>query len=328
MTDNLHFKSLHFAGTAPGARLIVLGAVHGNETCGTKAILRVVDDIESRRLAIVAGAVTFVPVTNPLAYARGERVGDRNLNRNFAPTANPVDFEDRVANWLGPLLAGHDILLDLHSTRAKNPAFAMLGPLDNDGTLQPFRHAARERALAQRLGVHRFVDGWLETYAKGVARRVQRLGSAATRGEALNTDPKYGVGTTEYMRARGGCAITLECGQHDDPDAPAIGYAAIRHALAYLGIAAAEPPPAVRDLEYLSLVDVVDRLDAADAFAREWSSFNRLAKGDLIATRADGTQLRAPEDGFIVFPDHKALPGNEWFYLAQPRQAGELQPAA
>jgi hypothetical protein len=72
---------------------------------------------------------------------------------------------------------------------------------------------------------------------------------------------------------------------------------------------------------------VIDRLDAGDAFAREWSSLNRLARGDLVATRADGTELRAPEDGFIVFPDHKALPGNEWFYLARPRQAGELQPA-
>jgi predicted deacylase len=322
------FKSVTYTGLAAGPRFIVTGAVHGNETCGTKAILRVIDDIEAKRLAIAAGSVTFVPVTNPLAYAKGERAGDRNLNRNLAPTDSPVDFEDRVANWLCPLLARHEVLLDLHSTRAANPAFAMLGPFDNDGALQPFRHAARERALAQRLGVHRFVDGWLETYATGVARRVARLGPAATRSQALNTDPKYGVGTTEYMRSQGGCAITLECGQHDDPDAPEVGYAAIVSALAHLGITGDHPPPAVRDVEYLSLVDVIDRLDTGDAFAREWASFNRLAKGDLIATRADGTELRAPEDGFIVFPDHKAAPGNEWYYLARPRKAEELQPGA
>ena len=81
------------------------------------------------------------------------------------------------------------------------------------------------------------------------------------------------------------------------------------------------------DIEYLSLADVIDRLDAADGFVREWSSFNRLARGEFIATRADGAELRAPEDGFIVFPDHKALPGNEWFYLARPRAASELLPA-
>jgi predicted deacylase len=320
----LAFQSITFTGAKPGPRFIVTGAVHGNETCGTQGIRRVLADLEACRFAIIAGTVTFVPVTNPLAYAKGDRSGERNLNRNLAPTAKPVDFEDRVANWLCPLLAQHEILLDLHSTRASNPAFAMLGPRDNDGTLQPFRHAARERALALRLGVHRFVDGWLDTYAKGVERRMARVGTAATRAQVLNTDPKYGVGTTEYMRSVGGCAITLECGQHEDPDSPEVAYAAIRRALAHLGISDEPAPPAVTDAEYLSLVDVIDRLDANDAFAREWSSFNALAKGDLIATRADGTELRAPEDGFIVFPDHKALPGNEWFYLARPRAAADL----
>ena len=320
----LAFQTVTLTGAKPGPKFIVTGAVHGNETCGTQGIRRVLADVEAGRLAIVAGTVTFVPITNPLAFAKGDRSGDRNLNRNLAPTAKPVDFEDRVANWLCPLLAQHEILLDLHSTRAKNPAFAMLGPRDNDGSLQPFRHAARERALALRLGVHRFVDGWLDTYAKGVERRMARVGTAATRAQVLNTDPKYGVGTTEYMRSVGGCAITLECGQHEDPSSPEVAYAAIRRALAHLGMSDEPAPAAATDVEYLSLVDVIDRLDANDAFAREWSSFNRLAKGDLIATRADGTELRAPEEGFIVFPDHKALPGNEWFYLARPRSAAEL----
>jgi predicted deacylase len=322
----LHFQSLTFTGAKPGQKFIVTGAVHGNETCGTQGIRRVLADLEAGRVAIAAGTVTFVPITNPLAYARKDRSGERNLNRNLAPTANPVDFEDRVANWLCPLLAQHEILLDLHSTRAKNPAFAMLGPMDNGGSLQPFRHSAKERALALRLGVNRFVDGWLDTYAKGVERRMARASTAETRAQLLGTDPKYGVGTTEYMRSVGGCAITLECGQHDDPSSPDVAYAAIRHALAHLGLSDEPAPAAVTDFEYLSLVDVIDRLDAADAFAREWSSFNPLAKGDLVGTRADGTRVLAPEDGFIVFPDHKALAGNEWFYLARPRQASELLP--
>ena len=323
-SESLLFKSVTYTGLDAGPRLIVTGAVHGNETCGTKAILRVIDDIESKRLPLVAGTVTFVPVTNPLAYAKGERAGDRNLNRNLAPTGTPVDFEDRVANWLCPLLARHEILLDLHSTRAKNPAFAMLGPRDNDGPLQPFRQSARERALALRLGVHRFVDGWLETYAKGVERRVRHLGITGTRANALNTDPKYGVGATEYMRSAGGCAITLECGQHDDPDAPEVGYRAILNALAHLGNSRAAPPAVVQDVEYLSLCEVTDRAHEGDAFSREWSSFNRIAKGDLIGTRHDGTRVLAEEDGFILFPDAKALPGNEWFYVARSRPPGEL----
>jgi uncharacterized protein len=41
-----------------------------------------------------------------------------------------------------------------------------------------------------------------------------------------------------------------------------------------------------------------------------------LKQGDLIATRADGTPVRAEHDGHIVFPDPNAQPGHEWFYLA------------
>src|SRR5258706_8321096 len=97
-SHKLHFKSVSYKGLEPGPRLIVLGAVHGNETCGTVAIRRVLDDIAAGRLVIVRGAVSFVPVTNPLAYERGQRQGDRNLNRKLAPTTDPREFEDHVAN--------------------------------------------------------------------------------------------------------------------------------------------------------------------------------------------------------------------------------------
>ncbi len=314
-TTGLHLKSLNFTGLKPGPRLIITGAVHGNETCGTKAIHRVLDDIEHQRVKIVGGSVTFVPVTNPLAYARGERAGDRNLNRNLYPVAQPLDFEDHVANWLCPLLARHEVLLDLHSTRAQNPAFAMLGPENNVGNLQPFRHFDKERALAKRLGVRRFVDGWLGTYAKGVARRVQ-----AGIANKLNTDPRYGVGTTEYMRSVGGYAITLECGAHDDPVSPEVGYQAILNTLAFLGITSSPPPQPVEKYEALRMVEVHDKNNVGDTFSRVWASFDRLRKGDVIGTRHDGTTLIAEDDGCILFPDAKAEPGNEWFYLTKTIQ--------
>jgi succinylglutamate desuccinylase len=250
-----HFKSITVSGRQPGPRLIVTGAVHGNETCGTKAILRLLEELDSGALSIASGSVTLVPVTNPLAYARVQRMGDRNLNRNLYPIEAPGDFEDHIANWLCPLLAAHDVLLDLHSFQSGSEAFAMVGPVNNSDALQPFAHAEAEEEMARHLGVRRFVDGWLDTYATGVGRRLQE----AARGAPLNP----------------------------------------------------------LNTEALSIYDVIDKAHDDDSFSRAWISFDPLVRGDLIGTRADGTQMIAECDGFIVFPNSKAQAGNEWYYLAK-----------
>jgi uncharacterized protein len=315
----LHFESASFAAPRPGPRLVVTGAVHGNETCGTVAIRRVLDDLRHGRLALVAGQATFVPVTNPLAHARGRREGERNLNRRLVPTDAPRDFEDHVANWLCPLLARHDVLLDLHSFQSAGEPFVMVGPPDNDGTLEPFAHAAQEEALAVRLGVRRLVHGWLATYAQGVQRRVDaRAAAAAAASPGVDLHPDYGVGTTEHMRRCGGWALTLECGQHADAHAPEVAYRAIVATLAHLGLVDAPPPAPVEAAEALHLFEVVDKAHAEDRFARPWVSFDPVRAGDLIGTRHDGTPVRAPADGRIVFPNAVAPAGQEWFYLALP----------
>ena len=310
--SSLHFRAHEFASPEPGPRLVVTGSVHGNETCGAEGIRRVLAELESGALRLVRGTLTLIPVTNPLAYARRERNGERNLNRNFTPSAAPRDFEDRVVNWLAPILRRHEVLLDLHSTRAATQPFATFGPLDNDGPLEPFRHSREERAFARSLGVSRFVEGWLATYARGVERRAQ-----SGYGNALNSDTRYGVGTTEYMRSVGGYAVTLECGQHEDPRAVDVAHRAITNALAFLGMSDDAPPASAGEYELLRLREVVDRLHPGDRFAREWSSFDRVRAGEAVARRHDGAELTADRDGWIVFPDRNAQPGNEWYYLAE-----------
>jgi uncharacterized protein len=315
----LPFKSIAYASANPGARLIVLGAVHGNETCGTHAIGRIVAEFDAGALRLASGRLTLVPVTNPLAHAKQRRSGERNLNRKLAPTDSPREYEDHVANWLCPLLAEHEVLLDLHSFQSASAPFVMVGPENNSGALEPFTQAAREEALAVRLGVGRAVDGWLDTYAAGAARR-RELGTSLT-GLALDTDPRYGIGTTEYMRSVGGCALTLECGQHDDPRARDVAYQAIVNTLAHLRLIDAPDPPPVPRLEGLRLCEVFPRLHGGDEFAQGWKSFDAVGAGQRIATRHDGSVVAAPFDGYVVFPNALAEPGNEWFYLAkvQPR---------
>lgn len=303
------FDTYRFSGAQPGPRLVVLGAVHGNETCGTRAIGRLLQELDLGHVHIARGQLTMVPVTNRLAYERGAREGDRNLNRNLVPTDQPADNEDRIANELCPLLQEHEVLLDLHSFHSPGEPFVMLGPQDNDGTLEPFHHARDEEAFARRLGVRLALDGWLDTYAAGVTRRGGNV--------------RYGMGTTEYMRTVGGWGVTLECGQHEDPQAPEVAYTALRRALAHLGLTDEAALP-VDSLRLLRLSEVVDRASPGDRFAKDWHSFDPVAKDEVIGWRADGEAVRAPDDGFVVFPNVGAQPGAEWFYFARqhPRLAG------
>ena len=303
-------RAHQFAGLQNGPRLIVLGAVHGKETCGTRAIERVLGELDSGALRIERGLLTLVPVANPLAYAKGERRGERNLNRRLLPTDQPTEFEDRIANVLCPWLAAHDGLLDLHSFASPGRPFVMRGPADNSGTLEPFAHAAAEGRFAAHLGPTRIVEGWMAAYAQGAARR-------RALGFADDGDPSYGVGTTEYMRSCGGWAVTLECGQHADPAAPEVGYRAIRQAIALLGLADIALAPPAAEFERLRLTEVVDRQHQADRFVRPWRSFDAGCAGEHVGERHDGTPVIARADGHIVFPDAHALPGHEWFYFAE-----------
>jgi predicted deacylase len=315
MTSNAYptssLQRRQFAALEPGPRLLVLGAVHGNETCGTRAIERLLGELDSGEISIKRGLLTLLPVTNPLAYQKKQRQGERNLNRNMRISAAPANFEDRVANVLCPWIAEHEVLLDLHSFHTGGLPFAMLGPQDNDGDIESFAHAKEEERMAVHLGAARIVEGWMTTYARGVERRRQE--GKVSAPDLLERN--YGMGTTEFARTCGAYGITLECGQHEDPRAPDVAYHAIRQTLALLGMAdiALQPPPA--ETELIRLVEVFDMEHPADSFTREWASFDRVSRGETIGHRHGGATVTAPEDGYIVFPNPKALAGNEWFYF-------------
>lgn len=300
---------VQFRSLVPGPKLLVLGAVHGNEVCGTIAISETIAAFQAGDRRINRGVVTFVPVANPVAYERGTREGDRNLNRGFDPeAADRGEAEDRIVAQLAPLIADHDVLVDLHSFKTDGEPFVFVGPADNDGPLEPFDQAALEEALALAMGPDRLVYGWLPTYAAGALRR--EGGQVA-----------YGVGTTEFARRHGAAAVTVECGQHEEETAPAVARAAIDGALAVLGLedrtGAAVLPDPDRDIERIELYEVHDRLDEGDRFIRAWRSFDRVEAGDTVAERADGTPVVAAEAGYVVFPNRDTTVGKEWFYLAR-----------
>jgi predicted deacylase len=321
-------QSIRLHSLEAGPRLIVTAAVHGNELHGTHAMRRLLGDFGNGELRLLRGQLTLVPIANPKAWRLKRRHGDRNLNRRLLPCEHPRSYEDYVANWLCPLLAEHEGLLDLHSFQSGDAPFALFGPQNNRGPLEPFALAEVEEEVALRLGCERFVHGWLQTYTEGMRRRAEWLESTRAYSvtgscrpdldarQVVDTDPLYGVGTTEYMRRCGGWAVTFECGQHEDPEGCHRAYRAIVHTLAYLGMIDAPPPIVASNPSVLGLYSVVDRFHDGDSFAKPWRSFDPVRAGERIGTRAQGDAVVADRDAFIVFPNTRARPGQEWFYLA------------
>ena len=278
----------------PGPRLIVTGAVHGVETCGTRAIHRLQAEIADGRHQLRRGQLTLLPVCNPLAFRMGRREGEGDLNRKLKLRTSPASFEEHVANVLCPLLLEHDVLLDLHSFQSHGQAFVVLGPAD------PFVKSREEVELARHLGVSRFVEG-----------------------TPIQTDvpvpPEGGASTANFMRANGRYGVTLECGQHGDPAAPEIAYRAILNALAlYALIDAPAPVPAVEPVS-VRYRQTINRRGAADRFCRAWQSFDAVAAGELVGTFCDGEELRADRDAYLPHTPRSlfaALTGTSFDYAA------------
>lgn len=299
-------ETIRFHGLKTGPKLLILGSVHGNETCGPNAIAKAIEDCRAGRVPIQRGEVTFLPVANPKAFRQKTREGDRNLNRDLRERPQPADNEDRIGNRLSAILREHDMLLDIHSFSGEGVPFVFFGPEDNRGPLEPFRHAAAELAFAACLGVELMIHGWLDIYVRLIAAREQldlpRL--AVTEG----------FGTTEFMRFAGGYGVTLECGQHDDSTSPDIGYAAIRNVLDRLGLTD-EPPPEPARRTVVQMDDLVICEAEGDRLVGSWRTGDQVAKDTPIAQRADGKVVTMPRDGFMIFPNPKAKPGEGICYL-------------
>jgi predicted deacylase len=285
-------KICSYDALLPGPTLLVIGAVHGNEQCGTRAILRLQQALDDGQIHLKQGRLLLMPIANPKAYERHVRFIERNLNRHLYPKAQPQAYEDFLDPILCYWIKQADVVLDLHSYTSPGGAFIFLG--EDNGA---------ERDFAMSLGVDDFVYGWQQAY-----------GAPTLDAVAADQAHKESTGTTEYARQQGAIAITLECGQHLNADAADIGYRAILNALAYLKmrddavIVRSTAPRCVR------MLSVFYRPEQAH-FVQPWRHFDAVKAGEVIANLADGSELTAPQEGYIVLPKIEVTTGGEWFYF-------------
>ncbi len=290
--------------SAPDAPLLIcIAGLHGNEPAGVRGALRVLEelgpheDLLSGRLVVLAG--------NRQALAEHRRFLHEDLNRlwtddrleSLQSAPRPLQAEERELDELWKELlprideAGHRprFLIDLHTTSAAGPAFALL-----DDSLAN-RSFAMHFPLPTVLGLEEHVTGTL-------------LDSLA---EAPVT------------------AIGIETGQHDDPIAVDQAAAALWIALEASGVIGRdlrpEPGQAARWLAQQSrglrgIYDVRYRhaLQALDGFRMNlgWVGFQPVTRDQPLGRDRNGT-VKAPESGLLLMPLYQPQGDDGFFIIRQ-----------
>jgi succinylglutamate desuccinylase len=297
-------KTISYETINSGISLCIMGAVHGNEKCGTIAINRIMHEIESGYIELSNGSLHLMPIANPRAYTEDVRFIQRNLNRYLYKKEVNNDYEDYLDAILCNFIEKGDFLLDLHSyasqTNSKEEAFIFLSGNDK-----------KEIDYAKNVGVKNFIYGWQQAFS-----------DAEDKDEE---DDKKSQGTTEYARLHGITAITLECGQHLSKTAPDNAYQAIIKSLIYLNMLMPTCQAYINnsnnslklsedDLLCIHMQDVYYRNDG-DNLYQDWKHFEPVNQGQILAYRKNGDNIIAKQDGYILLPKLNASTGGEWFYF-------------
>ncbi len=276
-------EKFEFMSNKDGLSLLVLAAIHGNETAGVRACHRVIQEFQSGQLKLTRGSLTLVPICNPEAYKKDVRCIDENLNRVIVPHPHPQTYEQGLANEICELIKSHRLTLDLHSTHCIGDVpFAFCDYPDE-----------YNQKLISALDVDFVLEGWPEIYSQNTAIQ--------------------DCSTEQYAHVCSHTATTLECGYHKEPKAIEIAYRAILSTLAAFEMIDA-PRPEAKKKTHIKLKSYVLKTKEGK-LCKNYKHLDPIKKGEQIAIYDDGEILAAPEDGFILLPNLNASLNTEWYYL-------------
>lgn len=275
------------ASEVPGPHVAVTGLVHGDEPCGRIAI----QHLRSAGITPARGRLSLCLV-NLEAEQTGRRFLDRDINRLWRDDwidTDEASLEIARARELRSWLRTVDMLLDLHTTAFVARPFFVIAD-------QP-----KCRALADAMG---FPDAQ------------QLMPGGCVDGRHL----------TDYGRfadpADPACAVTVECGRHDDA---AAGDVAWRTALRFLEVTGTLTSTTARALGAALPTAAIDRFRTSEpCIARTddfrltvpLSGFVGVRSGQVVATDG-GRPVVAPRDAVIVSPRPAPLAGTTAFLWSE-----------
>ena len=301
--ENVRREIGHAGGHTPGATLVCVAALHGNEPSGVGALRRVFQRLEERRISIRGELVGLTG--NLPALAAGRRFLERDLNRAWGTKdvetllASPEDADDaesreqrellKALDWATSRAVSDVVVLDLHTASSESAPFIILGD-----TLRN-----REFALSFPTPI------------------------------VLGLEEQIGGTLTEYLTARGHTGLAVEAGRHEDPASVDHHEAIIWLALARLGMVAEADVPELtgyrRRLQDVSrgipsLQEIYYRhgIGPDDGFVmrRGYRNFQALSPGEAFADDKHGP-ITVTRGARIFLPLYQGE-GDDGYFLSRP----------
>ena len=297
-----------YEGELRGPMLVCIGAIHGNEKAGLRAI------------SLMAKMLEVEPITNPGFMFRGLFLGikgnaqairknhrfiDRDLNRIWTPENVEYIRKTPHEDLKNEFLEMKEILeiieyyyeryqpeklvvLDLHTTTARGGIFSIVSESDESLRIGVELHAP-------------VITGMLE-------------GIRGTTLHFFNEDHFY-PGTT---------SVVFESGQHDEPLSVNRAIAAITNCMRTLGCVSKDDVenrhdrlliehstglPKIAELAYCHPIQEGDGFKMYPGY----HNFQSVSKGEVLAADKNGDIL-CPEDGLILMPLYQKQ-GEDGFFI-------------
>jgi len=295
-----------YIGSETGPLLIVIGAIHGNEPAGVKAIdlsLKMLEVEPIKNPSFHYKGSMLGLIGNLSAYEKQERFINKDLNRcwtkeNIDALATKASLSDEeqeikdllttIHDYIAKLKPSEVVLLDLHTTSSDGGIFSIVG--DDEASLQ----------IAKQI------------YAPVILGMLEGL-----RGTTLHffDEQVLGVKTS---------CITFESGQHTDPLSVNRAIAAIITCMRTIGSVKATDVENQHDnilIKYSEDLPEVARLsykhhiEHGDGFIMKpgYQNFQNVSKGEVLAQDIKG-KIECQQDGMILMPLYQKK-GEDGFFI-------------
>jgi succinylglutamate desuccinylase len=305
----------NYTGAQHGALIIAIGAMHGNEPAGVRALQTLFQMLEDEPLHnptfSFKGKIVGL-IGNVQAYERKVRFIEKDLNRQFLvenigklQKGTPQYFDEKkpffedleriellqtIENEINTYKPKQLIVLDLHTTSADGGIFTIVSENEESIAVASQLHAPVVKGFVQGVG------GTTIHYFKTENMGVPTIALSFEAGQ--HDDPLSENRTIAWLV---NALRATDCVQHEDVET--------RHEKILRGYSDKLP----------KVVQLIGshRITHDDNFKMlpNYQNFQRIKKGETLAIDKNG-DIKAPEDCLILMPLYQAQ-GHDGFFLVK-----------